>query len=362
MALQTGIEKIASDLFKQRCEERFYKQCYERYPFDDFALFEDWEQFRAEYIKRCKKQSQSLDFDMPYAPPTPMPNLLTEERWFDSGHIVRAFPHARYGPAFLHQLEFINIMYVMHGTCTIYDESGVIEKLSAGNLCVILPKIRHAVFCCHDDDVVINIITKRTTFETAFFSVLSEQNIVSNFFWNMLYCSDENRMMFVKGAKNEVVKNTVLSLYDEVCNATPPSAMMQKSFLCILFGQICRLYEKDIYFLKANTELSKRTSNILRYVIENMREATLERTAEHFNMSCGYLSRCLSSETSVTFQSFLRSVRMERARELLANQSLGIEQIMDAVGYTDHSYFYRSFKKLYGCTPGEYRKGHKKPQ
>jgi two-component system response regulator YesN len=49
-------------------------------------------------------------------------------------------------------------------------------------------------------------------------------------------------------------------------------------------------------------------------------------------------------------------VRIDKAKELLANPNLKIVDISQAVGYQDEKYFSKVFKKLEGVSPNEYRK------
>ena len=47
--------------------------------------------------------------------------------------------------------------------------------------------------------------------------------------------------------------------------------------------------------------------------------------------------------------------RMEKARDLIL-QGLPLESVGKAIGYQDHSTFYRAFRQTYGVSPREYRK------
>ena len=47
--------------------------------------------------------------------------------------------------------------------------------------------------------------------------------------------------------------------------------------------------------------------------------------------------------------------RMERARELLKNESYKIQEVASQTGYSNQRYFASCFKKYYGYTPTEYR-------
>ncbi len=50
----------------------------------------------------------------------------------------------------------------------------------------------------------------------------------------------------------------------------------------------------------------------------------------------------------------LLKARMEKATVLLSNEVLQVQQVADLCGFVNVSHFTRQFKKLHGCTPGEY--------
>ena len=60
------------------------------------------------------------------------------------------------------------------------------------------------------------------------------------------------------------------------------------------------------------------------------------------------------SGKSVT--AFIASIRIERAKELLASTDLSVREIAEAVGYEDQNYFSRCFRKAEGCSPRDFRR------
>ena len=58
----------------------------------------------------------------------------------------------------------------------------------------------------------------------------------------------------------------------------------------------------------------------------------------------------------MTFSDYIVSLRMQKARELLRDESKSIEQIAELVGYNDYFYFTKVFKKSQGISPSKYRK------
>lgn len=95
-----------------------------------------------------------------------------------------------------------------------------------------------------------------------------------------------------------------------------------------------------------------------RYIEENyaMEELSLQEVADSVGMSVTYLSRTFKSETNMNFVKYLVQVRMENARELLAESELSAEETAYRVGFSDYVHFSKTFKKFHGLTPSAYRK------
>lgn len=63
--------------------------------------------------------------------------------------------------------------------------------------------------------------------------------------------------------------------------------------------------------------------------------------------------------TGMTPNDYIKSLRMERAIELLKNDTMTIAQVAYETGFEDPYYFSKSFKSYYGISPSQYRKGEK---
>lgn len=59
---------------------------------------------------------------------------------------------------------------------------------------------------------------------------------------------------------------------------------------------------------------------------------------------------------------FLREIRMKHAKTLLEESEYTLEEISSKVGYSSSMTFLTSFKRIYGCTPGDYRNQYKPPK
>ena len=95
----------------------------------------------------------------------------------------------------------------------------------------------------------------------------------------------------------------------------------------------------------------------LAYMKEHCTEQhlSLGEVADHVYVSQWHLSKLLNRETDQSFFDLLGGMRIAKAKKLLADPSLRIHEIAEMAGFSDVAHFSRSFKKLTGVTPGEYR-------
>jgi two-component system, sensor histidine kinase ChiS len=81
---------------------------------------------------------------------------------------------------------------------------------------------------------------------------------------------------------------------------------------------------------------------------------SVERLAEHVNMSISQLNRKLKALIDQSPGQLIGSLRLQRAADLLAQKAGSVSEICYKVGFNDNSYFARAFKKQFGCSPSEY--------
>ncbi len=92
------------------------------------------------------------------------------------------------------------------------------------------------------------------------------------------------------------------------------------------------------------------------YIADNLKEdINLKDTAAKFNLSPYYFSRTFKKVFGYGFSDYLNLIRINKAKELLKDDSLSVKEIGYLVGYNDPNYFSKVFKKYEGVTPTEYR-------
>lgn len=105
----------------------------------------------------------------------------------------------------------------------------------------------------------------------------------------------------------------------------------------------------------------KRSDPNMKMLLEYMHEhydqpLGLSEVAKHFHFNPSYLSSYFSSHKKEGFNEYLNKIRIEKAEELLRSDDVTISEISSMVGYSDHSYFCKVFKKFTGLSPSRYRR------
>ncbi len=82
----------------------------------------------------------------------------------------------------------------------------------------------------------------------------------------------------------------------------------------------------------------------------------VEQLAKYIGMSVSQLNRKLNALVNQPAGQLIRSLRLQRAADLLKQNTGNVAEICYKVGFNDQAYFSRAFKKQFGVSPSEYKK------
>lgn len=95
---------------------------------------------------------------------------------------------------------------------------------------------------------------------------------------------------------------------------------------------------------------------VQRYVQQNLAgDLTLNRIGDVVGHNPSYLSRLYKQITNEGLSDYIMTARLEKAKELLEENRLKIQDISTSVGFLSEQSFYRFFRKALQMTPQEYR-------
>ncbi|HEY0449991.1 AraC family transcriptional regulator [Actinophytocola sp.] len=114
--------------------------------------------------------------------------------------------------------------------------------------------------------------------------------------------------------------------------------------------QYARLLE-----LAASADVGNPVSEVIAHVRANISEPlTVSDLAERVALSPSAFSHLFRDVTGKSPYQFVKEIRLNRARELLAEGELSVTQVSRAVGYSSASHFINEFRDRFGMTPRTY--------
>jgi len=210
----------------------------------------------------------------------------------------------------------------------------------------------------------------------------------------------ENKILaFIQNNNKNLLKNELYSLLKEWESLKIPQKIIEKKIqqlINIFHRNTVNLSVEDIFYLESEIyeKLSISTDfntffedfwKIVEYIIFNSERdndssievieslvsyfqanftepLSLISIASKFNMSPEHLTRTFKRYKGDTPLHYVINLRIEEAKRLIeSNPGLDLKSVSEIVGYDDQHYFSKTFKKLTGLSPSEYKR-NKAPQ
>lgn len=153
---------------------------------------------------------------------------------------------------------------------------------------------------------------------------------------------------------------TVALLGQEAARQEPGSTLVLHGLLDVLFTYLMRELLADAQAGGAGLTQAQRDPPVRRAVelmhADCARAWTLEGLARAVGLSRTVLAERFRLAMGDTPLSYLRTVRLQRAIQLLGETDRGLEQVAADVGYQDAFGFSKAFKRAVGCSPSEFRR------
>lgn len=132
------------------------------------------------------------------------------------------------------------------------------------------------------------------------------------------------------------------------------------------FSDIIKMIEYYLSLAVSTFEQEQNAPNYAIYQVEQYirlhysEDLTLNTLADLVYLNPNYLSNVFAQVTGCTLNKYIKQIRMEKAQELLLNTNMKVTDISQTVGYSNTSYFCKTFQKMFGTTPERFRQGEPK--
>lgn len=135
-----------------------------------------------------------------------------------------------------------------------------------------------------------------------------------------------------------------------------------RDYIQALQQQLLRL-NQFYYDYKCSYRNTQDLNEAIRFIHENYHKPLdLAMVSNHVSLNYAYFSNLFKKNVGKGFAEYLRDVRLDKARRLLAETEYKIVEVTDMVGYENYKSFTRAFREVMGMQPTEYREQMRRKQ
>lgn len=157
------------------------------------------------------------------------------------------------------------------------------------------------------------------------------------------------------------VVNCADDMIAELKESRPGAQLLANAATTKLLGLLQRSrIDSQVHQLHAEGSLSEVVSTTLAHIRRHYdQDLTLRELAESAHVSDAYLGHIFRDAVGLSPLQYLQRHRIDRAKSLLIESNLAINQISTRVGFRDPYYFSRVFRRLEATSPLSYRQAQR---
>ena len=277
-------------------------------------------------------------------------DVVSGEKLLERGRLISIRPHTRFIAFPEHTHDYVEMVYMCAGE-TRHTVNGSPITLRRGELLMLGRNARQSIEPAGEGDIAVNFIVRPAFFSGTLPFLGEEETPLRRFVVSCLTGESEADYLLFHVAEILPVQNLIENLLFTLLEDTPNKRGILQMTMGLLFAQLMNHTEA----LQFETREQNAVVSVLRYLEENYRNGSLSEIAERLHYNLPSLSRLIRQKTGKNYTELLQEKRLSQAAWLLRNTDKNVDEIANAVGYENISYFHRLFAARYHRSPKKYR-------
>lgn len=262
----------------------------------------------------------------------------------------------------LHCHDYMQIWYVVKGSCQHWVE-GKLHHIEGGEAFILPPQMDHwtlldekteVIGCEFLIDDLLNIV------EDSLYSRVKDSILDFSFIHYYLKKHKDGTPRFsINMTTRFMVERLMLEMLEEYNS----ERKYYEEFLRLHILELLLLFSREYAQIREEhpsiSKYDKYISSVdvaIQYVEDHYSEPiSLDKICKIAMVSRTYFCYLFKSYTKKTFTEYLLNKRVDKAIELMPNESKSLTEIAGEVGFSDSANFSRTFKKTVGISPRSYR-------
>ncbi|NDL67059.1 AraC family transcriptional regulator [Anaerotalea alkaliphila] len=281
--------------------------------------------------------------------------VINIDKLVKDGEVLAIHKHDRFVEFDWHSHDYIELLFVYSGNIRQVIERKEIT-LTKGEILLLDMNVKHKIARAGEEDIALNILLKKEFFDWVFMSHFSKNEIIFDFIAKAIHDTKKMKQYLVfHTSENPAIWEIMMKVLLEYYHPRIGMDTALRSYMALLFTELFRDYKNSLGEKIVGEIDTSIDSEIIRYIHENYRDLTLTDCAGHFNFNVDYMGKRIKQVFGESFTNHVKHKKLDEACHLLEHTHDPVTEIVNRIGYSNVSYFYRQFRQRYGVTPDEYR-------
>ncbi|WP_165443927.1 helix-turn-helix transcriptional regulator [Lachnoclostridium sp. Marseille-P6806] len=252
---------------------------------------------------------------------------------------------------------YMEIIYMLRGGM-IVESDGVTQLVRAGDFYMVRPEVVHCFFQNEERRAVCEILKFDVSRLHSGNSYVPKMDVILRKAGNEQHAPMYFPKKQIAGLR---IGDTMARIREELENKEYGYDLMVQSLISMIMTEIVRLWrEKGINLDVAIAEDTEGISihNITAYIDNHAGEdLRVEQLAGLCSMSYSYFARSFHSLYGRSCKEYIEHIRISKAEDLLLFTNCDLSYISQETGFADSSHLIKTFRRLKGVTPKQYKTG-----
>lgn len=272
----------------------------------------------------------------------------------EKGCLIEIRKHTRFAYFPRHRHNYVELVYMCTGSTTHIINQKTTVILKEGDLLFLNQNVYHEILPASENDIAVNFIILPEFFDRPI-SMIERENVLRDFLVASLTGqSSSSDYLHVQAGGIVPVENLIENMLWTLIEKQPMMDTINQTSMGLLLMNLSR-FADSINRSEPDQIEQKMVLSVLDYIEHHYQNGTLSEVAHELHQPTYAVSRLLKKHMNRNFKELLQLRKLQQAAYLLDNSTLPVDRIMEAIGYENSSYFYRCFRKKYGCSPKEYK-------
>ena len=232
----------------------------------------------------------------------------------------------------LHWHNSYEILYVRYGSGKQQINSKTFQFIP-GSVTILLPGDIHTTIATSQDGCEIDVLQ----------------------FMGTYFSPKEEFLYDLKSTVIDVPDKEVLGLFDKIYQHVHGTSKGEFLIVSGAVSMLCGILSEQCQSAVSVVKRTDFARNVCQY-LGDTDDIKLERVSQYFGYSPEHFSRRFHADMGISYKHYCERVKMQRALDFFDKSHASLGEIAEALGYSETSSFIRAFKRIYGTTPGNYRR------